>query len=80
MSVIGRQRQEDHEFKTSPGKVSKTLSQKQNTNKRTGSIAQVVEDLPSPCLGLVRGPVLNPKNCFKKKKTKNTSGHGGNQQ
>jgi hypothetical protein len=32
----GKQRQEDGEFKASPGKVSKTLSQKRNTNKRTG--------------------------------------------
>jgi hypothetical protein len=38
-------RQEDHEFETSPGKVSEILSQKQNTNKMVGRIAQEVEYL-----------------------------------
>jgi hypothetical protein len=36
-------RQEDGEFKASPGKVSKTRSQKQNTNKKTGGVVPVVE-------------------------------------
>jgi hypothetical protein len=36
------QRQEDHEFKTTPGKVSKTLFQKQNTNKKTRHMACLV--------------------------------------
>jgi hypothetical protein len=30
--------QEDFKFKTNLGKVSKTLSQKQNTNKKAGSM------------------------------------------
>jgi hypothetical protein len=42
-----RPRKEDHKFQASPGKVSETLSQKQNQIKRTGSIVQVVEHLPS---------------------------------
>jgi hypothetical protein len=37
--MLKRQRKEDHKFKTSPGKVIKTLSQKQNTNKRAGGRA-----------------------------------------
>jgi hypothetical protein len=41
ISALGRQSKEDLEFKASPGKVSKTLFQKQNTKKRAG--AQVVE-------------------------------------
>jgi hypothetical protein len=43
---LGRLRLEDEEFKASPGKVSKNLSQKQNTNKRAKDISQVVEHLP----------------------------------
>jgi hypothetical protein len=31
---LRRQRKEDHEFKASLGKVSETLSKKQNTNKK----------------------------------------------
>jgi hypothetical protein len=32
--LLRRRRQKDHELKTSHGKVSKTLSQNQNKNKR----------------------------------------------
>jgi hypothetical protein len=35
----GRQRQE---LEASPGKINKTLSQKQNKNKRAGHVAQVL--------------------------------------
>jgi hypothetical protein len=38
----GRGRQKDHEFKIRLGQVSETLSQKQNTRKRTLGIAQVL--------------------------------------
>jgi hypothetical protein len=37
-------RQEDREFKSSPGKISKTLSQKQSKSK---SMAPVIEYWPS---------------------------------
>jgi hypothetical protein len=43
------QKQEDHKFEASLGKDSETLSQRQNTNKRDGGVAQVVECLPSMC-------------------------------
>jgi hypothetical protein len=33
---LERQKQEDQKFKASPDKVIKTLSQKQNVNKRAG--------------------------------------------
>jgi hypothetical protein len=36
-------------IEASPGKVSKTLSQKQNINKKGWVVAQVVEWLPSKC-------------------------------
>jgi hypothetical protein len=36
-------RQEDHEFKASLGKGSENLSEKQNTNKRAGGVAQVLK-------------------------------------
>jgi hypothetical protein len=42
------------QFQASLGKVIKTLPQKQNTNKRAGSVVQVVECLPS-----MRGPGFN---------------------
>jgi hypothetical protein len=35
--AIGRQRQEDYQFKTNLGKVSEILSQTQNKNKRAGA-------------------------------------------
>jgi hypothetical protein len=38
-----RQRQGDHEFEASPGKISETLSQGHNKNKRAEGIGQVVE-------------------------------------
>jgi hypothetical protein len=47
-SLFRRQRQENGEFKARLGKVKKTLSQKQNTNKKgVGSMAQAVEYLLS---------------------------------
>jgi hypothetical protein len=45
----GRWRQENLKFKASQGKVSKTLSQKQNTSHRAGSMAQVIKHLFSMC-------------------------------
>jgi hypothetical protein len=48
MSIIPpSERQEDHEFKASLDKVTETLAQKQNSNKRTGVMAQVLEHLLS---------------------------------
>jgi hypothetical protein len=47
--LFRKQRQEDSKFKSSPGKVSKTPSQKKQnktTTKRGGGMAQVVEHLP----------------------------------
>jgi hypothetical protein len=44
--IAASQEVEDLAFKTSQGKISKTLSQKQNTNKRAESVAQVVELWP----------------------------------
>jgi hypothetical protein len=49
IQLLERQRWEDCEFKISPGKVSKNLSQEQNINERAESVAQVVESLPSMC-------------------------------
>jgi hypothetical protein len=46
--AVDTQRQEDHKFKTNPGKSSnETLSQKQNKNKRAKGKAHMVEYLPS---------------------------------
>jgi hypothetical protein len=45
-SITPATQQSQREFKASPGKVSKTLSQKQNENKRAGGLAQIVEYLP----------------------------------
>jgi prolyl-tRNA editing enzyme YbaK/EbsC (Cys-tRNA(Pro) deacylase) len=42
-----RCRQADRKFEVSLGKVSKTLSRKQNTNKKAVGMVQVVEHLPS---------------------------------
>jgi hypothetical protein len=50
--LLSRQKQEDLEFKVSLGKVSKTLSQKQNTNKKIGGMAQVADHFPSICKAL----------------------------
>jgi D-mannonate dehydratase len=63
-------RWEDLEFKTSLGKVSETLSQKQNKNKRTGGIAQVVEHLPSKfnVLSWVQSQVLKKEKKRKEKR------------
>jgi hypothetical protein len=33
ISALGRQRQEDHDFKASPDKINEALCQKQNRNK-----------------------------------------------
>jgi hypothetical protein len=43
-------RQEDEEFKVSQSKVNETLSQKQNTNKSPGCMAQVGENTCLPCM------------------------------
>jgi hypothetical protein len=43
----GGMRQEDAEYQVGPSKVSKTLSQKQNTSKRALCVAQLRECLPS---------------------------------
>jgi uncharacterized protein (UPF0332 family) len=51
IQLLWRQRQEGHKFEPSPGKVSKSLSQKQQTqkqankkqNKRARDMAQVAE-------------------------------------
>jgi hypothetical protein len=59
--LLYRWRQENHEFKTSPGKVSKILSQNQNKNKRTGNVAQVVECLPSMYKALDSLPKSEPE-------------------
>jgi UDP-3-O-acyl-N-acetylglucosamine deacetylase len=45
--LLGRQRQKDSEFETSVGKVSKTFSKTTKTDKRTESMVQMVEHLPS---------------------------------
>jgi hypothetical protein len=50
------QRQEYFKFKASTGKVSEILSQKQNTNKRAGSMTQVVEGLLSKLKALSSNP------------------------
>jgi hypothetical protein len=47
MPVIPATWKADCKFQASLGKVRKTLSQKQNINKRTESVAQVVECLRS---------------------------------
>jgi hypothetical protein len=44
--LLKSQRQEDHEFEASLGKVSETLSQKQIKTKRVYSMVQAVECLP----------------------------------
>jgi hypothetical protein len=51
--LLRRWRQEDLEFKVSLEKVTKTLSQKQDTNIRAGSVTQVVNHK-----GLIQFPVL----------------------
>jgi hypothetical protein len=55
-----RQRQEDPGFKASTSKVSKTLSRKQNTNKRAGGVAQVLPSIKkkknADAITLVRYP------------------------
>jgi hypothetical protein len=58
-----RCRQEDHKFENSPGKVSGTLSQKQNTNKKATGVAQEVEHLPSlsKALGSTPSPKIKKK-------------------
>jgi hypothetical protein len=53
--LLRRQRQEDDEFKASLSKVSKILSQKQNTNERTGCAAQ-----QNICLAFIRHWVQSP--------------------
>jgi hypothetical protein len=62
-SYSERLRQENLEFKTSTGKVSKTLSQKGNKNKRDGIVTQVVEPLPSKHEALSLIP-SNAKKCI----------------
>jgi hypothetical protein len=42
LSYLGN-RQKDHKFEASPGKVRKIISQRQNINKRAMSVTQVVK-------------------------------------
>jgi hypothetical protein len=44
-SVISATQQRDHKFKANLGKVSETLPQKQNKNKRAAGVGRVVEHL-----------------------------------
>jgi hypothetical protein len=60
--LLRRQRKEDHKFKVSIGKVSETLPQNQNTNKKAGGMAQeVVQHLPRMHKDLGSVPVLKNK-------------------
>jgi hypothetical protein len=43
--LLKRWRQEDQEFRVCLGKVSRTLSQKQNTNNRVRGMVQVLKHL-----------------------------------
>jgi hypothetical protein len=47
MPVTRRLRQEDKVFETRLGKVSNTLSQKQNANKSSESVGQGIEPMTS---------------------------------
>jgi hypothetical protein len=68
--LLRRWRQEDGEFKASPGKVKEALSQKQNVNKRAGSLALKVKCLPSACETLSSIPKTT------KKRRKNAFSYG----
>jgi hypothetical protein len=59
--LLGRWRQEEHEFEASLG-IGKTLCQSQNTNKRTERVSQMVESL------YTQGPEFNPQYWGKKRK------------
>jgi hypothetical protein len=48
--ATGRWRKEDHDFEANLGKLSETLSQKQNKKAVGGGMAQMVEYLPSIAL------------------------------